>query len=215
MLKYPSKIVSIYSIYCSFTCLFSSSDILLGRSYMQTFNSFHSQFPVQNASELPKTAPKAQGNIKIRSKNYASPDCGAKIVGANPEAQHASAVLSSSQDEYALSPCNSAKIWFVVELCEAIQAKQVTTRLSLSDCLFYLNVSADRAGQLRVILVVSSGVFSVCQWQIPDERLALGRPIHCAGRAHSTELQSGAFSLIREIHQGRYQGHCMLPLPVH
>jgi Sad1 / UNC-like C-terminal len=89
---------------------------------------------VQNASELPKAAPKAQGNIKIRSKNYASPDCGAKIVGANPEAQHASAVLSSSQDEYALSPCNSAKIWFVVELCEAIQAKQVTTRLSLAAC---------------------------------------------------------------------------------
>ncbi|XP_065332615.1 SUN domain-containing ossification factor isoform X2 [Cloeon dipterum] len=80
---------------------------------------------VQNASELPRAAPKTQGNIKIRSKNYASPDCGAKIVGANPEAQHASAVLSSSQDEYALSPCNSAKIWFTVELCEAIQPKQI------------------------------------------------------------------------------------------
>ncbi|XP_059473249.1 SUN domain-containing ossification factor isoform X2 [Neocloeon triangulifer] len=80
---------------------------------------------VQNTSELPKAAPKAQGNIKIRSKNYASPDCGAKIVGANQEAQHASSVLSSSQDEYALSPCNSAKIWFVVELCEAIQPKQI------------------------------------------------------------------------------------------
>lgn len=106
------------------------------------FISYHSHFSVQNASELPKAAPKAQGNIKIRSKNYASPDCGAKIVGANPEAQHASAVLSSSQDEYALSPCNSAKIWFVVELCEAIQAKQVTTRLPLMTACSLIFISS-------------------------------------------------------------------------
>ncbi|XP_072749578.1 SUN domain-containing ossification factor isoform X2 [Anoplolepis gracilipes] len=62
--------------------------------------------------------------MKIRSKNYASPDCGAKIVAANPEANSAKNVLVSTRDEYMLNACTS-RIWFVVELCEAIQAKKI------------------------------------------------------------------------------------------
>lgn len=61
---------------------------------------------------------------KQRSKNYASPDCGAKIIAANPEAGSTHSVLSTSKDEYLLSPCTS-RIWFVVELCEAIQAEKI------------------------------------------------------------------------------------------
>ncbi|XP_054004272.1 SUN domain-containing ossification factor isoform X1 [Hylaeus anthracinus] len=64
------------------------------------------------------------GGLKIRSKNYASPDCGAKIVAANPEAQSARSVLAYTRDEYMLNTCTS-RIWFVVELCEAIQAKKI------------------------------------------------------------------------------------------
>ena len=60
----------------------------------------------------------------MRSKNYASPDCGAKIVAANPETRSARNVLVSTRDEYMLNTCTS-KIWFVVELCEAIQAKKI------------------------------------------------------------------------------------------
>lgn len=62
--------------------------------------------------------------MKIRSKNYASPDCGAKIVAANPEASSAKNVLVSTRDEYMLNACTS-RVWFVVELCEAIQAKKI------------------------------------------------------------------------------------------
>ncbi|XP_076247996.1 uncharacterized protein LOC143187639 isoform X2 [Calliopsis andreniformis] len=62
--------------------------------------------------------------MKVRSKNYASPDCGAKIVAANPEARSARSVLVSTRDEYMLNTCTS-RIWFVVELCEAIQAKKI------------------------------------------------------------------------------------------
>lgn len=62
--------------------------------------------------------------MKIRSKNYASPDCGAKIVAANPEARSVRSVLVSTRDEYMLNTCTS-RIWFVVELCEAIQAKKI------------------------------------------------------------------------------------------
>uniref|UniRef100_A0A1A9WM17 SUN domain-containing protein n=1 Tax=Glossina brevipalpis TaxID=37001 RepID=A0A1A9WM17_9MUSC len=62
--------------------------------------------------------------MKIRSKNYASPDCGAKIIASNADASNTGAVLSSSKDEYMLSPCGN-RIWFVVELCEAIQAQRI------------------------------------------------------------------------------------------
>ncbi|XP_054283481.1 SUN domain-containing ossification factor [Macrosteles quadrilineatus] len=65
------------------------------------------------------------GGVKVRhSKNYASPDCGAKVVGSNPEAVSAGAVLSSSRDEYLLNTCTS-RTWFIVEMCEAIQPKKV------------------------------------------------------------------------------------------
>lgn len=60
----------------------------------------------------------------MRSKNYASPDCGAKIVATNPESRSARNVLVSTRDEYMLNTCTS-RIWFVVELCEAIQAKKI------------------------------------------------------------------------------------------
>ncbi|XP_017469326.1 PREDICTED: uncharacterized protein LOC108361257 isoform X1 [Rhagoletis zephyria] len=62
--------------------------------------------------------------LKMRNKNYASPDCGAKIIASNVDASNTGAVLSSSKDEYMLSPCGN-RIWFVVELCEAIQAQKV------------------------------------------------------------------------------------------
>ncbi|XP_023031335.1 SUN domain-containing ossification factor isoform X2 [Drosophila willistoni] len=65
-----------------------------------------------------------QPTLKLRAKNYASPDCGAKIIASNADATNTGAVLSHSSDEYMLSTCGS-RIWFVVELCEAIQAQKV------------------------------------------------------------------------------------------
>lgn len=61
--------------------------------------------------------------VKMRQKNYASPDCGAKVLASNPEAQSISSVLTD-KDEYLLSPCTD-RIWFVVELCDSIQAQRV------------------------------------------------------------------------------------------
>lgn len=61
---------------------------------------------------------------KIHAKNYASLECGAKIIASNSEAQHTGALLTSTKDEYMLSPCTN-RIWFVVELCEAIQAEKI------------------------------------------------------------------------------------------
>lgn len=67
---------------------------------------------------------KQGSGAKLRWKNYASVDCGAKVILANSEAHNTWAILVGSRDEYILNPCNS-RLWFVVELCEAIQLKKI------------------------------------------------------------------------------------------
>jgi len=61
--------------------------------------------------------------IKL-TKNFASPDCSAKIVGANPESQGAGNVITASRDDYYLNQC-SDQAWFAVEFCESIKALKV------------------------------------------------------------------------------------------
>ncbi|XP_043085683.1 SUN domain-containing ossification factor-like [Puntigrus tetrazona] len=56
--------------------------------------------------------------------NYASVECGAKILSSNPEAKSTSAILMENMDMYMLNPCNN-KIWFIIELCQPIQIKQL------------------------------------------------------------------------------------------
>uniref|UniRef100_A0A5S6R4S0 SUN domain-containing protein n=1 Tax=Trichuris muris TaxID=70415 RepID=A0A5S6R4S0_TRIMR len=59
----------------------------------------------------------------IAARNYASKDCGAKVVLANAEAQNPSALLKDKDnDEYMLNPCETdGPKWFIVELCETVQ----------------------------------------------------------------------------------------------
>ncbi|XP_041659117.1 SUN domain-containing ossification factor-like isoform X2 [Cheilinus undulatus] len=66
------------------------------------------------------TVKKVQKNFN----NYASVECGAKILGSNPEAKSTSAILMENMDLYMLNPCSN-KIWFIIELCEPIQVKQL------------------------------------------------------------------------------------------
>uniref|UniRef100_A0A0L8HD13 SUN domain-containing protein n=1 Tax=Octopus bimaculoides TaxID=37653 RepID=A0A0L8HD13_OCTBM len=72
----------------------------------------------QTSSNLPQKQ-------KMRN-NYASADCGAKVVLANPEAENIKYILNSNPDEYMINPCQSKK-WFIVELCESIQIKNIET----------------------------------------------------------------------------------------
>uniref|UniRef100_A0A667YZE4 SUN domain-containing ossification factor n=1 Tax=Myripristis murdjan TaxID=586833 RepID=A0A667YZE4_9TELE len=69
----------------------------------------------------PHPTKKVQKNFK---NNYASVECGAKILSANNEAKSTSAILMENMDLYMLNPCSN-KIWFVIELCEPIQVKQL------------------------------------------------------------------------------------------
>jgi hypothetical protein len=67
---------------------------------------------------------KSNGGSKPMTKNFATPDCSAKIVAANAESQGAGNVISHSRDEYFLNKCTD-RSWFVVELCESIKALKV------------------------------------------------------------------------------------------
>ncbi|CAN7994288.1 unnamed protein product [Ixodes hexagonus] len=70
------------------------------------------------------TLPKKKSSSPKSRRNYASYECGAKVLAANPEADGAGRVLNEQMDEYMLNPCK-VKTWFVVELCEMIQVSQV------------------------------------------------------------------------------------------
>lgn len=72
---------------------------------------------------------------KPLKKNFASLDCGAKVLSANAEAQSPGNIISSHRDEYMLNKCEN-RAWFVVELCESIKA----LRMELANFELYSSV---------------------------------------------------------------------------
>lgn len=74
--------------------------------------------------EVKGTPAKKKASGSKSRRNYASYECGAKVLATNAEADGAGRVLNEQMDEYMLNPCK-AKIWFVIELCEMIQVSQV------------------------------------------------------------------------------------------
>ncbi|GFY46834.1 SUN domain-containing ossification factor [Trichonephila inaurata madagascariensis] len=65
---------------------------------------------------VPKTA--------RRKLNYASSKCGAKILASNQNSKHRISILNEKADEYMLNSFK-IKVWFVVELCDTIEATQI------------------------------------------------------------------------------------------
>ncbi|KJH40888.1 Sad1 / UNC-like protein, partial [Dictyocaulus viviparus] len=61
------------------------------------------------------------------TRNYASKECGAKVLLSNPEAENTKAILSEKEkDEYMRNPCEKAGYKFVIiELCETIQLRSI------------------------------------------------------------------------------------------
>lgn len=78
----------------------------------------------EQVPEVGGALPKKKVSSPKSRRNYASYECGAKVLAANSEADGAGRVLNEQMDEYMLNPCK-AKIWFVIELCEMIQVSQV------------------------------------------------------------------------------------------
>uniref|UniRef100_A0A7E4UWH1 SUN domain-containing protein n=1 Tax=Panagrellus redivivus TaxID=6233 RepID=A0A7E4UWH1_PANRE len=60
-------------------------------------------------------------------RNYASRECGSKVIDANPEAENRGAVLNDKEkDDYMRNPCkDAASKYLVIELCETIQTKAI------------------------------------------------------------------------------------------
>ncbi|KAL8939645.1 MAG: hypothetical protein Q9216_003253 [Gyalolechia sp. 2 TL-2023] len=52
--------------------------------------------------------------------NYASFDCAATVLKANPESKSATSVLVENKDSYMLNRCSAANSFFIVELCDDI-----------------------------------------------------------------------------------------------
>ncbi|GIY08691.1 SUN domain-containing ossification factor [Caerostris extrusa] len=79
----------------------------------------------KGGQKMPSPSPPGKKiSSQKRRRNYSSFECGAKIVASNAEADGASRILNELVDEYMLNPCK-AKIWFVIELCETVQASQI------------------------------------------------------------------------------------------
>ncbi|CAI4225993.1 unnamed protein product [Auanema sp. JU1783] len=74
------------------------------------------------------SAPKAEILVSSQStRNYASKECGAKVITSNAEAENTKALLNDKEkDEYMRNPCSKAENKFVViELCETIQPRLI------------------------------------------------------------------------------------------
>jgi hypothetical protein len=65
--------------------------------------------------------------LVVSKRNYASKECGAKVIGANDEAEKYGAILNDKEkDEYMRNACEKAKEKYVIiELCETIQPKSI------------------------------------------------------------------------------------------
>lgn len=88
------------------------------------------------ASATPNEPPKqtATANVVVdrtipdpaaAKRNYASKECGAKVLYANAEAENKGAVLNDKErDDYMRNPCERAQNKFlIVELCETVQVR--------------------------------------------------------------------------------------------
>ncbi|VDM75440.1 unnamed protein product [Strongylus vulgaris] len=76
---------------------------------------------------LPSTQVQQIAPAAAATRNYASRECGAKVLLSNPEAENTKAILNEKEkDEYMRNPCEKAENKFVIlELCETIQPRSV------------------------------------------------------------------------------------------
>ena len=78
----------------------------------------------QNAESASGAVQKPKKVKERKQSNYASVDCGAKILEHNNEASNAESILVENKDLYMLNPC-SAQVWFVLELCDVAHVKSI------------------------------------------------------------------------------------------
>ncbi|XP_042221580.1 uncharacterized protein LOC121866057 isoform X3 [Homarus americanus] len=93
---------------------------------LETYSQFTQRVNAEKKNDVITNGHGGNGHSKgpkVKSKNYASPDCGSKLMTTNPEATHSSKVIQSNKDEYMLNKCRD-KTWFIIELCESIRPQK-------------------------------------------------------------------------------------------
>ena len=65
-----------------------------------------------------------QRELHWSMKNFASDECGAKIVGHSEEIEHPENVINTNHDQYLLNSCDKPS-YFIIELCENIKIQHL------------------------------------------------------------------------------------------
>ncbi|KAM3727702.1 SUN domain-containing ossification factor [Dirofilaria immitis] len=75
------------------------------------------------AESIARLAPPNMISQEATARNYASKECGAKVLFSNEEAENKNAILNEKEaDDYMRNPCQRAEHkWLIIELCETIQ----------------------------------------------------------------------------------------------
>ena len=79
----------------------------------QSIDSFGDEIDIQMAGS-------SYGQTSKERFNYASFDCAAAVLKANPEAKGSSSILDENQDRYMLNKCSASNKFVIVEMCEDI-----------------------------------------------------------------------------------------------
>ncbi|GMR30892.1 hypothetical protein PMAYCL1PPCAC_01087 [Pristionchus mayeri] len=124
---------------------------------------------------VPPASPEAAAAATAATtRNYASRECGAKVIYANPEAENTKAVLNDKEkDDYMRNPCDKAQHKHVViELCETIQPR------SIEIANFELFSSGPAAVRFSAAERFPSQQWSVLgEWSIADVRTVQTLPV--------------------------------------
>lgn len=109
----------------------------------------------QGKDELLKSTPLPEIiPMGTNKRNYASKECGAKVISANKEAENKGAILNDDGDEYLRNPCEYAQNkYLVVELCETIQP----TAVDLVDFEFF-------SSHVKDFRILASPNFPTTEW---------------------------------------------------
>ncbi|KAJ1374106.1 hypothetical protein KIN20_036706 [Parelaphostrongylus tenuis] len=112
--------------------------------------------PSVGSQQVPPSTPAAR--------NYASKECGAKVLHSNSEAENTKAILNEKEkDEYMRNPCeNAANKFVIIELCETIQLRSIELA----------NYELFSSGP-RTIRLWSSERFPTGEWQLITELTAM------------------------------------------
>ncbi|GMT31887.1 hypothetical protein PFISCL1PPCAC_23184, partial [Pristionchus fissidentatus] len=130
---------------------------------------------------VPVVAPEAAA-AATASRNYASRECGAKVIYSNPEAENTKAVLNDKEkDDYMRNPCSQAQHkHIVIELCETIQPR------SIEIANFELFSSGPASVRFSAAERFPSQQWSVLgEWSVADTRTVQTLPVPADARIYA------------------------------